>query len=140
MKSDFGKLGMLLSAAVVAAGVLLIGAVYGWAGVCTGMLKLATGAEVHMKCFYSGQALVMLGALLVVNGVMMLLTKNLAYGGAIAVVAGIFAIVVVSNSGLGIGICAKVMACHDTAAWAKLCGGLAAAAGAASLVFGLKSR
>lgn len=140
MKSDFGKLGMLLSAAVVAAGVLLIGAVYGWAGVCTGMLKLATGAEVHMKCFYSGQALVMLGALLFVNGVMMLLTKNLAYGGAIAVVAGIFAIVVVSNSGLGIGICAKVMACHDTAAWAKLCGGLAAAAGAASLVFGLKSR
>lgn len=140
MKSDFGKLGMLLSAAVVAAGVLLIGAVYGWAGVCTGMLKLATGAEVHMKCFYSGQALVLLGALLVVNGVMMLLTKNLAYGGAIAVVAGIFAIVVVSNSGLGIGICAKVMACHDTAAWAKLCGGLAAAAGAASLVFGLKSR
>ena len=140
MKSDFGKLGVLLSAAVVAAGALLIGAVYGWAGVCTGMLKLATGAEVHMKCFYSGQALVLLGALLVVNGVMMLLTKNLAYGGAIAVVAGIFAIVVVSNSGLGIGICAKVMACHDTAAWAKLCGGLAAAAGAASLVFGHKSR
>lgn len=140
MKSDFGKLGMLLSAAVAAAGALLIGAVYGWAGVCTGMLKLATGAEVHMKCFYSGQALVLLGALLVVNGVMMLLTKNLPHGGVIAVVAGIFAIIVVSNSGLGIGICAKVMACHDTAAWAKFCGGLAAAAGAASLVLGLKSR
>lgn len=140
MKSDFGKLGILLSAAVAVAGALLIGAVYGWAGACTGMLKLATGAEIHMKCFYSGQALVMLGVLLAVDGAMMLLTKKLVHGGAIAVAAGIFAIIMVSNSGLGIGICAKVMACHDTAAWAKLCGGLAAAAGAASLVFGLKSR
>ena len=140
MKSDFGKLGILLSTASAAAGALLIGAVCGWAGVCTGMLKLATGAEVHMKCFYTGQALVVLGVLLLVNGVMMLLTKKLAHGGAVAVAAGIFAIILVSNSSLGIGVCAKVMACHDTAAWAKLCGGLAAAAGAASLVFGLKSR
>ena len=129
MKSDFGKLGLLLAAANAAAGALLVGAVYAWAPVCTGMVQTAAGGQLPMRCFY-----------LLVNGAMMLFTRKLLHGGAVAIAVGIFSILVLSGSGLGIGVCAKVMACHDTAAWAKLCGGLAVAAGAASLAFGMKSR
>lgn len=139
MKTEFGKLDMFLSAAVAAAGAALVGAVWAWAPVCTGMVKLMNGRELPMKCFYSGQALVMLGALLVVNGLMMLASKKLTHGGAVAAAAGLFAIAVVSDSGIGIGICANVeMACHTTAAWARLCGGAAAAAGAAAFALGFK--
>ena len=140
MKSDFGKLGFLLAAANVAAGALLVGAVYAWAPVCTGMVQTAAGGQLPMRCFYTGHALAMFGTILLVNGAMMLFTKKLLHGGAVAIAVGIFSILVLSGSGLGIGICMKVMACHNTAAWAKLCGGLAVAAGAASLAFGMKSR
>lgn len=140
MKSDFGKLGFLLAAANAAAGALLVGAVYAWAPVCTGMVQTAAGGQLPMRCFYTGHALAMFGIILLVNGAMMLLTKKLLHGGAVAIAVGIFSILVLSGSGLGIGVCMKAMACHDTAAWAKLCGGLAVAAGAASLAFGMKSR
>lgn len=141
MKDDFGKIGVFLSSAVIAAGAVLIGAVYAWAPVCQAMLKLVNGRETHMKCFFSGQALVLLGALLILNGAAMLLTKKLAHGGAMAAGLGICALVVISNLGIGIGICANVeMACHVTAAWAKLCGGAAFVFGAAALALGLKAR
>lgn len=141
MRDGFGKFGVFLSSAVIAAGAALIGSVHVWAPVCQAMLKLANGREMHMKCFFSGQALVLIGALLIVNGVMMLLTKKLLHGGGVAAAAGIFAIVLISNLGAGIGICANVeMACHGTAAWAKLCGGGAFAAGAASVALGVKER
>ena len=62
-------------------------------------------------------------------------------GRAVGRSAGRLAIAVVSGGGLGIGICANVeMACHATAAWAKLCGGVAFAAGAAAFALGLKAR
>ena len=140
MKSDFGKLGFLLAAANAAAGALLVGAVYAWAPVCTGMVQTAAGGQLPMRCFYTGHALAMFGTILLVNGAMMLFTKKLLHGGAVAIAVGIFSILVLSDSGLGIGICMKAMACHNTAAWAKLCGGLTVAAGAASLAFGMKSR
>ena len=125
MKEEFGKRGVFLASAVTAAGAALIGSVYVWAPVCQAMVKLMNGREMPMKCFFSGQALVLIGALLVVNGAMMLLC----------------AIAVMSGGGLGIGICANVeMACHATAAWAKLCGGVAFAAGAAAFALGLKAR
>ena len=104
------------------------------------MVQTAAGGQLPMRCFYTGHALAMFGIILLVNGAMMLFTRKLLHGGAVAIAVGIFSILVLSGSGLGIGVCAKVMACHDTAAWAKLCGGLAVAAGAASLAFGMKSR
>ena len=141
MKEEFGKRGVFLASAVTAAGAALIGSVYVWAPVCQAMVKLMNGREMPMKCFFSGQALVLIGALLVVNGAMMLFTKKLTHGGAVAAAAGLCAIAVMSGGGLGIGICANVeMACHATAAWAKLCGGVASAAGASAFALGPKAR
>ena len=125
----FWETRILLAAANAAAGALLVGAVYAWAPVCTGMVQTAAGGQLPMRCFYTGHALAMFGIILLVNGAMMLFTKKLLHGGAVAIAVGIFSILVLSGSGLGIGVCMKVMACHNTAAWAKLCGGLAVAAG-----------
>lgn len=140
MKNQRSILGAILSGAETVIGIAMAGSVKLWAPVCPAMLELASGKQVHMKCFYTGQTLVLLGLLLIVNGIAQFLLNRKLFGGVISAMIGALAILLVSGSPLGIGICLKAeMACHVTASWARLLGGAAIVAGAASIFAGAKS-
>ncbi|MDO4561783.1 MAG: DUF4418 family protein [bacterium] len=140
MKNQRSILSVILSGAETVIGIAMVGSVKLWAPVCQAMLELASGKQVHMKCFYTGQALVLLGLLLIVNGIAQFLLNRRLFGGVISAMIGVLAILLVSGSPLGIGICLKAeMACHATASWARLLGGAAIVAGAASIFTGAKS-
>ena len=47
-----------------------------WARPCEEMMTLENGNQAHMRCFYSGQALVILGVILLVNALVMFLAKK----------------------------------------------------------------
>lgn len=130
----------------VAAVNLLAGFIMGaapkvWARPCEGMMTLENGNQAHMRCFYSGQALVVLGIILLVNALIMLFAKNKLQGGMVAVATGILSFFVTTDTGLGIGICAHAgMACHVMASWSKLAAGLIIITGIILVVFSMKDK
>ena len=88
--------------------------------VCTGMLELTSGKQVFMKCHYTAVALVFWGILLAANALIAICFKQNMAGGLMAIVIGVCAFFVLSDT-LGIGICMKPeMACHVTAPVAKV--------------------
>lgn len=120
MKKNISKiiLGLQLMAAI-----LVIGAVYSWAPVCDGLLQLQNGNMVHMKCFYTAQASVALAIILFVAGIMAYLSKtDHRKVQWIVFILGVMLIANTVDSAIGIGICKKVMACHETAFWIKSAG------------------
>lgn len=96
--------------------IIILGAIYIWAPVCTNFLELKTGKLVHMHCHYSAItasmfALVMLALVL---DSLLLKKKNIIA----PIVIGILLFILIGNSGLGIGICMMAtMKCHTTAPW-----------------------
>lgn len=112
-----------------------------WAKPCGGMMILENGNETHMRCFYSGQALVILGIILLVNALVMFLVKNKIQGGVVAIVTGILSFFVTTDTAFGIGICAHAeMACHMMASWSKLAAGIAIITGIILVVFSMKDK
>ncbi|MDD3270249.1 MAG: DUF4418 family protein [Syntrophomonadaceae bacterium] len=108
------------------ASLLVLGAVFIWAPVCDGLLELKNGNMVHMKCFYTGQASVALAIVLFVTAIIAYLSKiDHRKVQWIVFLLGIMLISNTIDSVIGIGICKKVMACHDTAVWIK-CSGIIA--------------
>lgn len=102
----------------IAAGILLL-AVKVIAPVCTAMLELMNGNEVHMKCYYTAVVLVFFSILLIINAVAALVRKEYTVTGMTAIALGVMILVLFSDA-LGIGICMKPdMACHTTAVYAK---------------------
>ena len=71
------------------AGFIMTAAPKIWAKPCGGMMTLENGNETHMRCFYSGQALVILGIILLVNALVMFLAKNKLQGGIVAIVISV---------------------------------------------------
>lgn len=132
--------GKIVAILELLAGAALLAAVKLWAPACSGLLALADGGQTHMKCFYSGQALVLLGILLAVNG-LCLLAGSLLQGGCMSIVIGVLIFIVPGSSPLGIGICANAaMACHMMAAWARLCAGAAVLLGAAAVFLAVRQK
>lgn len=116
MKKTNNILGIL--AAVDA--ILLFLCVKVFAPVCTGTVETAAGKQLPMKCHYTAVVLVFLSILLLVNAVLVFVTKQSKVCGIMAIAISVFAFVVFSDS-MGIGICMKPeMACHTTAPFAKL--------------------
>lgn len=108
----------ILAAVQILSAAAVIGAVKVWAPVCGKMLELADGREVHMKCFYTGQAAVAVGVILLAAAVMTLLSKT-EYK-KMMVVSAIGAVILFLLFTNLIGICtADNMACHATAIWCK---------------------
>lgn len=108
------------------AALLLIGAVYSWAPVCDGLLELKNGNMVHMKCFYTAQASVALAIIMLIAAIMAYLSKtDHRKVQGIVFIIGVMLIANTMDSAIGIGICKKVMACHDTAVWIKSAGFIA---------------
>ena len=112
----------------IIAGVEALVAVFMWvavtkiAPVCSGMLELVSGKQVHMKCYYTAVVFVFIAALLLVNAVVAIVAKKSVVSGimTVAVAALVF---VALNDTIGIGICMNPeMACHMTAPFAKVCG------------------
>lgn len=90
--------------------------------VCTGMLELTSGKQVHMKCYYTSMVFVFIAILLLVNAMIAIVAKPSIISSVMTIiVAGL--IYVTLNDTIGIGICANPdMACQMTAPFAKVCG------------------
>lgn len=119
--------------------VVILGAVYIWAPVCTGLLELKNGNMVAMKCAHAAKLFV---ALSVVGGLAGLVSKRINKGLAIAVLAcGVLLIANTFSSAIGIGVCASpTMACNTTAVWVRVCGALMGLSALVLLFVGDSSR
>lgn len=108
--------------------IFLIGSVKGWAPVCQKLLELKNGNMVHMKCFYTGQTLMVLALVLLVLAITNLLGKKKNW--PVTICLGILMIVVTTDLPIGIGLCGNTaMACHTTAIFAIIAGIIAIGAG-----------
>lgn len=121
------------------AGIIMAAALKIWAKPCGKILSLENGKQMHMRCFYSGQALVILGIILAINALVMLFVNNKIQGAAVAIITSVLSFIVVSDTSFGIGICAHMeMACHVMASWAKLSAGLSIITGIILIILNLK--
>lgn len=113
------------------ASLLVFGAVFIWAPVCSGLLTLQNGTMVHMKCFYTAQASIALALIMIVTAVAAYLSKTdhkkIQW---VMILVGILLIANTYESTIGIGICKKTtMECHITAIWLRASGVLAVLSG-----------
>lgn len=119
------------------AGLVMIGSAKIWAPVCDGLLTLDTGKQVHMKCFYAGQALILLGIVIAVIAVLsMAAKKDYRLIQVSSIVVALLVFLIFSDS--FIGVCAKVMACHATKRWAFSMAVVSIAASAIDIISGNK--
>lgn len=91
------------------------------APVCSGMLELVSGKQVHMKCYYASVVFVFIAVVLLINAVLAFFVKpNIVTGIMTVIVAALtFATL---NDAIGIGICMNPdMACQMTAPFVKVC-------------------
>jgi len=114
MKKNIHKILLFSSIAV---SLLMLGAIYIWAPVCDGFLELANGNMVHMKCFYTAQAATILVFLLLILILTFLIFNNI--NSVMIIALGIMLFILTYESILGIGVCKKVMACHQTVFWLR---------------------
>lgn len=128
MKKNLSK---ILNGIEILTGATIICAILMWAPVCTGMLQLANGNMVHMKCYYTGQAALLLSIVLIVAGIESFITNSRMP--LIFITIGILLLSVTFTSPLGIGVCVKVMSCHTTAFWIRGGGIIAILCGIISL-------
>lgn len=127
----------LLNLILIFTGLIIIGSILIWAPVCENLLELANGNMVHMKCYYTGQASILLSIILIVSGIESLLTKSSHPWTFIAI--GIIVTIITFTSKLGIGICMKeTMSCHDTAIWIRGGGIITVICGLISLFIGTR--
>lgn len=112
------RLSYLLIALQAAAALSVLGAVKLWAPVCDKMLELANGNQVHMKCYYTGQAAIAVAVILLVTAVMALLAKKDCK--LLMVVSAAAAVMLFLLFGGLIGVCAsETMRCQVTALWGR---------------------
>lgn len=128
MKKNLSK--MILGTELLAS-LLALGSVLIWAPVCNGLLTLANGNMVHMKCFYTGQVSIELALILMITaGIAFFAKTDHNKIQWVVIIIGIMLIANTFESTIGIGVCKKMMmACNVTAAWLRGCGALAIASG-----------
>ena len=91
------------------------------APVCAGMLELASGKQVHMKCYYASVVFVFFAVALLINAVLAMVVKPSVVSGVMTVMLAALVFVTLNDS-IGIGICANPdMACQMTAPYVKVC-------------------
>ena len=138
MERNSKKIAMLMAGIEAILAIFMILIVKVIAPVCTGMLETTAGKQVHMKCYYTSVAIMILGVLLLVNAMICFVTNQTMACGMMTVAIGLCAIVFLSDT-MGIGICANPdMACNVTAPYVKLCGTLQIVVGAISAFLGVK--
>ena len=116
------------------AAILILAADKIFAPVCKGTMELANGGECMMRCHYYGITLFLFGLLLLAESVL------LFFGTHDFKLPVVIIITAVSNTSIGIGICAKAgMMCHKTALWGRI-GAVLAIIGAGISLFVHKSQ
>lgn len=138
MKNPNEKAGTVIAVLEAAIALFMILAVKVIAPVCPGMLELASGKQVHMKCYYAGVAFVFFAVLLFISAVLCLLTKQ-RMSCSIMTIAAAVLIFVTFHDSMGIGICANPdMACQMTAPFVKVSATAELVLGAVSVVLAVK--
>ena len=130
----------------IIAGIEIIVAVFMWlvvtkiSPVCSGMLDLVSGKQVHMKCYYASVVFVFIAIVLLINGVVSLLVKTSIGGGIMTVVVAALVFATLNDS-VGIGICANPeMACQMTAPFVKVCAAVEIVCGILDTIFSAKEK
>lgn len=127
-------LSKVLSGVQALAAILALGAIRFWAPVCQKMLELSSGKEVHMKCFYAGQAGLALALILLLSAVLSFFAK--ADRKKLMIVSAAVSVMLFLTFGRLIGVCASAdMACHTTAIWCRAAAVLGFAASLVDLIF-----
>lgn len=103
----------------IIAALVTLGAILVWSPVCSGMLTLESGAQIHMKCYYTGQTAKVLCLIMLFTAVMSLFaSKDYSKFQFLIVVIGILMLLLPTS--FIIGVCVKEgMACISTAAWIR---------------------
>ncbi len=130
----------------IIAGIEIVVAVFMWlvvtkiSPVCGGMLELASGKQVYMKCHYAAVVFVFIAIALLVNGVLSLFTKASIASGIMTVVLAVLVFATLNGS-VGIGICANPeMACQMTAPLVKVCAAVEVVCGILYTIFAAKEK
>lgn len=140
MEQKNNKTTMIIAAVEAVVSVFMVIAVTKIAPVCSGMLETATGKQVHMKCYYTGVVFVFLGILLLINAIVLLVSKQKLACGIMTVALAVFVFLTLNES-IGIGICANTdMACQMTVPYARICATVALLCGAVSTFSGIKEQ
>lgn len=121
----------LMVVAAVAA-VVAVAASFSWAPPCEGVLELANGNAVPMRCAWTQRAVVLLGTVLTCAAIGAIAAGK---GGSWAVsLLAVAMIAVTFDTVAGIGVCKSEMACWTMAAWVRGCAAVALVAAVASAV------
>ena len=140
MEKKTNNSSLAIGGILAAIGAALVVIVKFAAPVCAGMVETAAGKEVPMRCHYASAALVFLGILLLVNGILCMIKKEKFVCGVMAVVISIL-VYATFSTGIGMGICANPdMACNVTAPFAKVCAAAGIVTGLASAFIGKKEK
>lgn len=103
-------------------GIVIAGAVMIWAPPCSGVLELANGNAVPMRCDYTSRIAVLLALIVTVLAVVSLITgKRL---GLPILLISIAIIAVTFESLVGIGVCKSEMQCWTMAYWVRISAGV----------------
>lgn len=134
MEKNLSKIFLVIE---ISLSLIILGAIFIWAPVCDGLLKLENGNMVHMKCFYTGQASVILSVLLLASAIAAYMSKN--DHKKVHFIVALIGIMLFANtftSSIGIGICKMdTMACHTTASWIRIGGILAVLTSFSDILF-----
>lgn len=121
------------------AAILILAADKIFAPVCKGTMELANGGECMMRCHYYGIALFLFGLLLLAESVLLFFGTHDFKLPVVIIITAVL-ILLLSNTSIGIGICAKAgMMCHKTALWGRI-GAVLAIIGAGISLFVHKSQ
>lgn len=124
-KRKAGRLLLVGNAVSAVCAVLVLGAVFVWAPPCQGLLELANGNLVSMRCVYTGKAAALLALLLLVACAASAVTKRPFT--AVTVGLSVALALLAFETPVTIGVCKSAgMACGATAAWLAACGGVSA--------------
>lgn len=130
----------------IIAGIEIVVAIIMWlvvtkiSPVCGGMLELASGKQVHMKCYYTAVVFVFIAVALLINGILSLFVKASVASGIMTVVLAVLVFATLNDS-VGIGICANPeMACQMTAPIVKVCAAVEVLCGTIYAVFASKEK
>lgn len=115
MKTNSSKIiaGIQLLVAFCVVGVLRF-----WAPVCNQMLTLENGRTVHMKCFYTDRAAMMISIILIVCALILIFSKKDVR--AVQIVSFITSLLLFLTFSKIIGVCMNSeMPCNLTSLWVK---------------------
>lgn len=103
-----------LSISLIVLGIIIVFTPYVLVPVCHGLVELKSGMMAFMRCHYTAQVAILIGALIIVSGLLLVFKKEETFtGGLLASFLGL-ALFLVPQSWM-IGVCPAVgMACSAT--------------------------